>query len=165
MVKRKRGYTCMDNRLFRDAMGKFATGITIVTIKDENEILGITVNAFMSISLNPKLIAISIDETASIYDRLLEVKSFGVSILKEEQKEVAMIFAKQIKKDREIDYLMSDGIPVIRNSLATVTCNIKDKVKAGDHMIFIAEVIGLTVDEGEPVLYSGGSYRTVQPLA
>lgn len=164
MVKRKRGFSHMDDRLFRDAMGKFATGITIVTLEDKDEIFGITVNAFMSISLNPKLIAISIDEDASIYDRLQEAKSFGVSILKEEQKEIAMIFAKQIEKDREIDYFISDGIPVIKNSLATVTCRVKEKVKAGDHTIFIAEVTGLTVDEGEPVLYSGGSYRSVQPL-
>src|SRR5690625_6620049 len=60
----------MDDRLFRDAMGKFATGITIVTTNYENEVMGMTVNAFMSISLEPKLIAISIDESASMYDIL-----------------------------------------------------------------------------------------------
>lgn len=154
----------MDDRLFRDAMGKFATGITIVTLEDDNEVYGITVNAFMSISLNPKLIAISIDEDASIYDRIQNVKGFGISILKEEQKEIAMIFAKQIKKDREIDYFINDGVPVIRNSLATIVCQVRNKVKAGDHMIIIAEVTELTVEEGEPILYSGGNYRTVEAL-
>lgn len=154
----------MDDRLFRDAMGKFATGITIVTLKDNDEIFGVTVNAFMSISLSPKLIAISIDENASIYHRIQDVKSFGVSILKEEQKEIAMIFAKQIKKDREIDYFINDGTPVIRDSLGTLVCQVRDKVKAGDHMIIIAEVTELTVEEGEPILYSDGNYRTVQTL-
>lgn len=154
----------MDDRLFRDAMGKFATGITIVTLKDEEEIYGITVNAFMSISLNPKLIAISIDENASLYDRLLEANNFGISILKEDQKELAMIFAKQIEKNQEIDYFINNGVPVIRNSLATVTCAVHEKFKVGDHMIFIAEVLDLTVEQGEPILFSGGKYRTVQPL-
>ena len=153
----------MDNRVFRDAMGKFATGITVVTTEYKNKVMGMTVNAFMSVSLEPKLIAISIDEKATMYSKLQETKKFGVSILKEEQQELSMIFAKQIIKKRDIDFIKNGGIPVIKDSLATISCHIKDTIKAGDHMLFIAEVIGLTIDEGEPILYSGGSYRTIQP--
>lgn len=64
----------MDERLFRDAMGKFATGITVVSMYDKEEAAGMTVNAFMSISLNPMLIAVSIDEGASMYDKLKKRK-------------------------------------------------------------------------------------------
>lgn len=152
----------MDERLFRDAMGKFATGITIVTIDDKGKNIGMTVNAFMSISLNPKLIAVSIDEKASMYDKLDKTETFGVSILKEEQKDYAMIFAKQKEKDREIIFMEQDGVPVIKDALATLSCKVQDKVRAGDHLIYIAEVTDLKMSDGEPVLYFGGKYRSIE---
>lgn len=152
----------MDNRLFRDAMGKFATGVTIVTTEIDNEILGMTVNAFMSISLEPKLIAISIDEGASMYWPLQETKKFGVSILSEHQKEISMYYAKHIEHDIDIDFSYRDQIPVINNALATVACRVTQMIKAGDHMIFIAEVTDLHItDEKEPLLYYSGEYRTL----
>jgi len=151
----------MDDRLFRDAMGKFATGITVVTTDYENEVMGMTVNAFMSISLDPKLIAISIDESASMYDILQETKKFGVSILTEKQKDLSMIFAKQIEKDREINFLQQDDIPVIEESLVTLSCHVQDMVEAGDHMIFIAEVSEIIINEGAPILYANGQYHSI----
>jgi len=152
----------MEKRLFRDTVGKFATGITIVSIDYHGEILGMTVNAFMSVSLEPKLIAISIDEKASMYNKLQETQKFGLSILAEDQKEISMIYAKQMEKDREISYSMLDDIPVISDSIATLSCHVKDTAKAGDHMILIAEVTDLTVKEKEPILFFGGEYRTIK---
>src|SRR5690606_25945114 len=112
----------MDDLLFRKAMGKFATGITVVTFKSDGELKGITVNAFMTVSLNPKLILISIDENSSSYPKILNASRFGVSILREDQKDISMIFAKQKKADREIEYVDIDGIPVIKGSLAMLSC-------------------------------------------
>ncbi len=152
----------MEKRLFRDTMGKFATGITIVSIDYHGEILSMTVNAFMSVSLEPRLIAISIDEKASMYNKLQETQKFGLSILAEDQKEISMIYAKQMEKDREVSYSMLDDIPVISDSIATLSCHVKDTAKAGDHMIFIAEVTDLTVKEKEPILFFGGEYRTIK---
>ncbi len=154
----------MDDRLFRDAMGKFATGITVVTTDYNEEVIGMTVNAFMSISLEPKLIAISIDESASMYDILQETKKFGVSILTEEQKDLSMIFAKQIEKNQEIDYLHQDDIPVIKDSLVTISCHVQDMVKAGDHLIFIAEVSDIAINEGDPLIYAGSKYQSLKPM-
>ena len=151
----------LDDRSFRDAMGKFATGITVVTTKDNDDVIGMTVNAFMSISLDPKLIAISIGEQAAMYHTLQKTKKFGVSILTEDQKDLSMIFAKQIEKDREIDYVYQNGIPVINDTLATISCSVKDMFKAGDHMIFIGEVSDLTVNEGKPILYFDGEYQKI----
>ena len=154
----------MDDRLFRDAMGKFATGITVVTVDYENEIMGMTVNAFMSVSLDPKLIAISIDESASMYDILQETKKFGVSILTKNQKDLSMIFAKQIEEDREVNFLQQDGIPVIEDSFVTLSCHVQDMIKAGDHMIFIAEVSEIVINEGEPLAYAESKYQSIKPL-
>lgn len=149
----------MDDQTFRDAMGKFATGITIVTTNYENEIIGMTVNAFMSISLNPKLIAISIDESASMYDKLQETKQFGISILNEDQADLSMIFARQQEKNQEIPFVNLDHNPVINGSLASISCYVKNMVKAGDHMILIAEVTDLEMSDGHPLLYYDSDYR------
>ncbi|SDQ57633.1 flavin reductase family protein [Virgibacillus salinus] len=151
----------MDNRLFRDAMGKFATGITIVTTEYNGEIMGMTVNAFMSVSLDPKLIAISIDEKARMYDKLQVTKKFGLSILAEDQKDLSMIFAKQINNDREIAYLRQDNVPVLDASIATLSCHVKETANAGDHMIFIAEVTDVKMNGGDPILFYGGQYHTL----
>lgn len=154
----------MDDRLFRDAMGKFATGITVVTADYDNEIMGMTVNAFMSISLDPKLIAISIDESASLYNKLTKIKKFGVSILTEQQKDLSMIFAKQMEMDREIEFIRQDNIPVIKDSLVTISSHVKDMVKAGDHMIFIAEVSDIVINQGDPLIYANSQYQSLKPL-
>ncbi|MFC4557254.1 flavin reductase family protein [Virgibacillus kekensis] len=152
----------MDTRFFRNAIGKFATGISVVSTEYNGEVMGMTVNAFMSVSLNPRLIAISIDEKARMYDKLKETGKFGISILKDSQKDLSMIFAKQMDKDREVQFVELDGNPVLEDSIVTLSCYVKETAKAGDHMIFIAEVTDIEMKDGEPVLYYGGQYRNLQ---
>lgn len=152
----------MNDRLFRDAMGKFATGITVVTGSFGEKIHGMTVNAFMSVSLQPKLIAISIDEKASMYNKLQKLERFGVSILNENQKELSMIYAGQQEKVSESAYDYLDGAPVIKNALANLSCQVCNEVKAGDHIIYIAKVRDLKVMEGDPILYFGSKYRSLK---
>ncbi|WP_077326502.1 flavin reductase family protein [Virgibacillus siamensis] len=151
----------MDSREFRNAMGKFATGITIVTTEYDGNTLGMTVNAFMSVSLEPKLIAISIDEKASMYDKLQKTKKFGISILNEDQKDFSMVFARQKEKDQVIPIVKQDGIPVIDGAIATLSCHVKETATAGDHMIFIAEVTDLNMNQGEPIIFYSGKYRAL----
>jgi flavin reductase (DIM6/NTAB) family NADH-FMN oxidoreductase RutF len=152
----------MDNRTFRDAMGKFATGITIVSTEVAGEMKGMTVNAFMSVSLDPHLIAVSIDEKASLYDVLQENDTFGVSVLAEEQKEVSMVFAKQMAQEKPLPITKLKDVPVVDGALVTLACKVVEKVKAGDHVILIGEVEDLVQRDGEPVLYYGGSYREIK---
>lgn len=149
----------MDDRQFRDAMGKFATGITIVTVDGGQAPSGMTVNAFMSVSLQPKLIAVSIDYSASMYEQLYSKNKFGVSILSEQQKEYAQVFARQKRETEPIHYQQLDGVSVIADALASFSCTVKKKVPAGDHLIYIAEVTDLIINDGEPTLFFGGKYR------
>jgi flavin reductase (DIM6/NTAB) family NADH-FMN oxidoreductase RutF len=93
----------MDDRMFRNAMGKFATGVTVITTEVEDQVHGMTANAFMSVSLNPKLVLISIGEKAKMRDRIRQSKTYAVSFLAENQKEVSMQFAGQIKEERELN--------------------------------------------------------------
>ena len=87
----------MDDRLFRTAMGKFATGVTVITTNVNGTIHGMTANAFMSVSLDPKLVVISIGEKASMLELIKKSGTFTVNILSAQQQEMSMLFAGQIK--------------------------------------------------------------------
>src|SRR5699024_205585 len=149
----------MDERLFRDAMGKFATGITVVSMYDKDETIGMTVNAFMSLSLDLMLVAVSIDERARMSDNFKSKKSFGISMLSESQQELSSYFARQIELDYDVKFLDQAGVPVIEGALANLSCETVQEVKAGDHKIFIAKVNDIAVNEGDPVIYFGSNYR------
>ena len=86
----------MDDRQFRQAMGKFATGVTVITTEVEGEVHGMTANAFMSVSLEPKLVVISIGERAQMLKKIKTSKKFAVNILSGEQQDYSMIFAGQL---------------------------------------------------------------------
>ncbi|MDA3129638.1 flavin reductase family protein [Aliibacillus thermotolerans] len=150
----------MDDRTFRQAMGQFATGVTIVTTEYEKNVHGMTANAFMSVSLNPKLIAVSVDHRAKMLRKMIEAQTFAVNILTERQKELSMLFAGQIKLEKTPTFARLHGVPIIEDSLVSVVCRLFSKKVAGDHTIFIGEVIDIKTRKGEPLLfYSGNYYR------
>jgi flavin reductase (DIM6/NTAB) family NADH-FMN oxidoreductase RutF len=151
----------MDEGQFRLAMSKFASGITVVSTEYHHEIMAMTVNAFMSVSLSPMLIAISIDEKARMYPILPQTKKFGISILSQQQEHHSKVFAKQLRAEEEIPFSRLDGNPVLQNSIATLSCKITNMVKAGDHFIFIAEVTAFEVNEYEPLIYFNSNYRSL----
>ncbi|PWU70160.1 flavin reductase family protein [Gracilibacillus dipsosauri] len=146
---------------FRKAMSKFATGITVVTTEFDGSVQGMTVNAFMSVSLDPQLITISLDHRTNFYENADKIKRFGVSILREEQQEISMIFAKQIDKAFH-DFTMLDQIPVINDALTTLACTVINTVEAGDHLLLIAKVDEIKLDEGKPILYYNSNYHKLE---
>ncbi|MEX2461566.1 MAG: flavin reductase family protein [Paenibacillaceae bacterium] len=154
----------MDDQAFRMAMGKFATGVTVITTCVNGEAHGMTANAFMSVSLNPKLVLISIGEKAKMLDKIKESGKFAVSVLSEEQKEMSMHFAGQIKEQREIDFEWINDMPVLRSSLVAIVCDVYEAHIAGDHTLFIGEVNHLTLSDGEPLLFSAGKYRNIEKV-
>jgi flavin reductase (DIM6/NTAB) family NADH-FMN oxidoreductase RutF len=154
----------IDDRLFRNAMGSFATGVTVITTEVESEIHGMTANAFMSISLNPKLVAVSVDEKANMLEHIKEARKFAVNILSADQKEVSMQFAGQNKEDVEVSFVTYQELPTIENSLAVVTCEVQSEIVVGDHTIFIGQVTGVKLEAHDPLLFSKGQYRELQGL-
>lgn len=154
----------IDDRFFRNAMGTFATGVTIITTENNGEVTGMTANAFMSISLNPKLVAISIGENAKMLDRIKESQKFAVNILAADQEKESMQFAGQLKEDYEVEFVTYKGLPTIDNSLAVITCEVHSEVLAGDHTIFIGHVTGVKLESKDPLMYSQGQYRSLQEL-
>ncbi|UOQ95721.1 flavin reductase family protein [Halobacillus shinanisalinarum] len=149
----------MDDRMFRTAMGKFATGVTVIASEVNGDVHGMTANAFMSVSLDPKLILISVDGKARMNEVIKQSGKFTVNILSGDQKEMSMIFAGQIKEDKDVEFETFEGLPVIENSLVSLACDVYQVQDAGDHTLFIGEVLNLNVKDGEPLAFYEGKYK------
>src|SRR5690625_4983842 len=108
----------IDDINFRQAMGQFATGITVVTTEYDQEVVGMTVNAFMSISLDPKIVAVSIGEQAGMYDILPKTKKFGISFLRSDQQGLSKLFARDDEYGQREMFTFKNNIPVLKDCLA-----------------------------------------------
>lgn len=149
----------IDNHLFRTVMGSFATGVTVITAKVDDEVHGMTANAFMSVSLEPKLVAISIGDKAKMLKYINSSKQFAINILSADQKELSKQFAGQLDSNMNVGFENYQGLPVLKDSLAVITCELFNQLDAGDHTIFIGKVTGLTYEPSEPLLFFGGKYN------
>lgn len=148
----------MDNREFRNAMGRFATGVTVITTNDGKDVHGMTANAFMSVSLDPKLITISIDNNANMLSKIKDSGQFGVSFLSDEQQDISMHFAGQKAKGEAIQFDEIGGVPAIKDSLASVVCDVDQTIVVGDHTLFIGKVRDLKLSDGYPLTFFCGKY-------
>ncbi len=134
----------MDDRLFRDAMGKFATGVTVLLTENEGEIHGMTANGFMSVSLDPKLVVISIGHKAKFLEKVAQSRQYTVNILAEDQEHYSRHFAG--RPDGEIAiWKISMHLPVLKGAIAQVACEVVSEHVEGDHTLFIGKVIDLNV--------------------
>jgi flavin reductase (DIM6/NTAB) family NADH-FMN oxidoreductase RutF len=148
----------LEERQFRNAMGNFATGVTVITTEVNGIAHGMTANAFISVSLNPKLVLVAIDKKAKMLGFIQQGQKFAVSILAKEQQTESMRFAGQVK---EVPYEFEDfhNTPVVKDTLTTAVCNVHKEVEAGDHILIIGEVIHLRVNHGDPLIYFQGKYQ------
>lgn len=149
---------------FLRACAQFTTGVAITTVLDPaGAPLGMTVNSFTSVSLQPPLVLICIDQKARILDHFLTCEFFAINILRENQQSLSMHFARP-GEDRfgSIEwYPGNTGAPLIPNSLATLECAVFERVESGDHTIVIGEVLSAIRHEGRPLLYFSSAYQTL----
>jgi flavin reductase (DIM6/NTAB) family NADH-FMN oxidoreductase RutF len=146
---------------FRAAMGRFASGVTVVTTKGEDDrACGMTVSAFSSVSLEPPLILVCIDKRASIHGYFKEGSHFAVNFLGEEQEVISRRFASK-EEDRFSGVGYKDGItgvPLLDGAIATLECSVMHEYPGGDHTIIVGEVIHAQVTDGRPLAYFRGGY-------
>jgi flavin reductase (DIM6/NTAB) family NADH-FMN oxidoreductase RutF len=149
---------------FRQTLGRFASGITVVTMQLENEVRGITVSAFLSVSLEPPLVLVSVDKKAHSHERMMKSERYGVSILSEGQQALSNHFAGRAPEViPEFDTL--DGFPVLKNAVAQLVCKTVQHVDAGDHTLFIGQIERLTWQEdAKPLVYFHGGYQKIEKL-
>jgi flavin reductase (DIM6/NTAB) family NADH-FMN oxidoreductase RutF len=149
---------------FRSALGRFASGITVVTTKDANgRFFGITVSAFCSVSLEPPLILVCIDKTTGSHHALGETGSFVVNILRDDQVHISDRFAAFLHdKFDSVKFRPGlDGLPVLEDVLANLECRLVNSYDGGDHTIFVGEVENATLNEGNPLLHWQANYRKI----
>jgi flavin reductase (DIM6/NTAB) family NADH-FMN oxidoreductase RutF/pimeloyl-ACP methyl ester carboxylesterase len=152
-----------DSRTLRDAMGCFATGITVVTTLDEAKTpIGLTVNSFSSVSLDPPLVSVCLDNHAGSLDVFRAAQSFAINVLHTGQQSISNLFAsKGVDRFAGVDWSAWErNVPIIEGSLASFECIKKDMIIQGDHSIFIGEVVRAKFEpHRDPLLYFGGKYR------
>jgi flavin reductase (DIM6/NTAB) family NADH-FMN oxidoreductase RutF len=152
----------IDGRHLRDALGRFATGVCVITTGDEGKPVAMTVNSFASVSLAPPLILWSLQNNSDLYHRFSAPKHFAVNVLAKEQKELANLYAKKGGHILQDDHyrLGKYGSPVIRNALTTLECQLESSHDGGDHLIIIGRVRDMhTRPTGLPLLFFSGAYR------
>jgi flavin reductase (DIM6/NTAB) family NADH-FMN oxidoreductase RutF len=158
----------IDADTFRAVLGRFASGITIVTTRDNaGKDHGMTVSAFCSLSLDPPQILFCVDHAATMYDLLLEHPRFGVSILSSNQEAYSRRFADKSSERSErfdgIAYSRGEAdVVLLDEALAHLECRVLLHYDSGDHTIFIAEVERARPLDGRPLLYFRGGYAQLE---
>ena len=157
----------LDKRELRDALGCFATGVTIVTsIGPKGELIGITANSFSSVSLNPPLVLFSLDRRAYSLKAFLSTQFFAINVLRSTQGDISTRFAKPLgDKWTGVHYeSWETGCPILIDALANFDCKIRYTYDGGDHVIFVGEVLRMACDmEADPLIYFRGGYRYLRP--
>ena len=146
--------------LFKSAMGKFITGVTIITINKNNNYIGKTVNSFASISLNPPLVLFSLGKKSSFVKNYAKSSFFGINILSKKQKRLSIYFSKIKPKWEDIKFFISkNNIPLIEGSLANLNCKKITTISQGDHIIFICQILESQVKTKlKPLVYLNSNY-------
>jgi flavin reductase (DIM6/NTAB) family NADH-FMN oxidoreductase RutF len=154
-----------DDARFRSVLGHFATGVTVVAALDGDRPVGLSVNSFTSLSLDPPLVAFSVAKGSSTWPRIRDAGVFTVNVLAEHQEEVSRVFATRGRDKFEglRWWPAPSGAPVIEGVLAWVDAVIVAEHDAGDHVLVIGRVKDLDVaDEGNPLIFYRGGYGRIE---
>lgn len=153
------GATGIEQARFREVLGHFATGVTVVTATEEGTPVGFTCQAFTSLSLDPPLVALAPSKSSTSWPRISAAGAFCVNILTAHQEALCRSFAVSggDKFSGVAWHLGAAGTPVLEGSLAWVECRLEAIYEAGDHELVVGRVLDLGVGEGSPlVFYRGG---------
>lgn len=156
---------------FRKAMGSFPTGVTVVTVaSSDSNMHGITVNSFSSVSLDPMLVLVCLNERSRGVSLIARAEAFVVNVLSAGQEAVSRWFAN---RDRPAGAAMFDGVPfepgitgcpVLVDATASFECQLRQSHRAGDHLIVLGEVVALVHrPQLEPLIFHAGSYKSHEP--
>lgn len=156
----------IDPDFFRSVLGRFASGITVITALDaDGRDVGMTVSAFCSVSLHPPLVQACVDRAASMFDALQHAERFGVNVLAAEQEALSRRFAA-VESSHRFDGLGysrgESGVVLLDDALAHIECSMVSRYEAGDHMMFVGEVERAMARDARPLLYYRGGYAQLE---
>jgi flavin reductase (DIM6/NTAB) family NADH-FMN oxidoreductase RutF len=152
----------LDPALFRSVLGRFASGVTVVTTRDgDGTDVGMTVSAFCSVSLDPPLVLCCIERVAQMHDVLERAESFAINILADDQEAVSRRFSEhEEERFAGIGYERGQsGVALLSGALAWLECRTFARHDGGDHTIVVGEVEYAEARNGAPLLYYRGGYN------
>ncbi len=158
------GIPVFDTAQFKDAMSRFTTGVTVVSGIDDGEPVGFTCQSFVSLSIDPPMVAVAPSRTSTSWPRIARSGSFCVNVLSEDQEALCRGFAVSGgPKFAGVDWHPAPGTgsPVIKGSLAWVDCTVELVHDAGDHELILGRVLDLGAAEGYPLLFFRSGFATV----
>jgi len=153
-------------RDLRDALGRFATGITVVTTTTPAGPVGITANSFASVSLDPAIVLWSIGRESRRFAAFAGCTHFAVHVLAAEQLDICQRFARSGPAFAGLAHdCNAAGVPLLHNCLSRFECTPISRHDGGDHLIVVAGVTAATLRDGEPLLFFGGGYGRLRDIA
>ena len=159
--------TEMESSEFRRILGHWVTGVSVVaTLKEDGKLCGLTANTITSVSLEPPLILVCVERNADTHDCITRSKMFSVNVLESTEERIARRFAAW-EVDRKFEGLAFHtavtGAPILDDALAWLDCRVHAQHEAGDHTIFVGEVVAGDAREGTPLIYYRGGYGRFVP--
>jgi len=153
-------------RELRDALGRFATGVCLVTAVDaEGDAFALTVNSFASVSLDPPLVLWSIQKDSDLYHVFASAPRFAIGILSAEQEAHSTAYAQKHRHRLQAGHFRSgaNGAPLVEGALVNFECSLEEAIEGGDHTILLGRVTRLVEGGGDPpLLFFGGEYRSLR---
>lgn len=155
----------IDQRVFRDALGSFATGICVVTaMPEQGAPIGMTINSFSSVSLEPPLVLWSIQNVSECFGVFGTTDRFAISVLSKEQEALSQRYATKADHALLGEHYQPGrtGLPLIRNALTSFECRVWARYPGGDHLIIVGEVMDVQAEQsGPPLLFHQGRYAAL----
>ena len=149
------------SKSFRAAMGNVAAAVSVVTVLEDDRPHGTTVSAFASLSMDPPMLLVSLDNTSTLLSRLRAGSLVGVNVLDARQDQVALRFArKDADKFVDIPWQLEDGAPALRDRHAWVAMSVAQLVEAGDHTLVLGDVLAADVSTDAPLTYWQRTFGT-----
>lgn len=152
------------SRRFRDALGHFATGVAIVTARGgDGRPLGLTINSFASVSLDPPLVLWSLDRTSDRFTAFMQAAHFGVNVLGDTNRALSQRLSRKGELGMEGERLREGThVPLLEDAIASFECSVEQRHDGGDHVIFVGRVLDFAHKaHGHPLLYYRGHYRVL----
>ena len=146
---------------YRRALGRFATGVSVVTTQHNGRIHGMTANAFVSVSLEPPLVLLSLDNRCHMHQILPVTGLFGVSVLAEGQEAISNHFAGRTVDGAHIRFVTRREVPLLEGAVAYFVARVVNIHSAGDHTLYIGHVEHFESCEGRPLVFYAGEYEQI----
>jgi flavin reductase (DIM6/NTAB) family NADH-FMN oxidoreductase RutF len=144
----------------RRILGMFATGVTVLTTREGDDVHGMTANAFMSVSLDPPLVLVAVDRRTAMHDLLHAGRRYGVSVLRETQRALSERYGTSANAGQpEPTFEIIRDTPLVEGALAHFVASVTDRYWGGDHSLFLGRVEYARYSDGTPLLFHGGRYE------